>query len=77
MQHCSKSSCYSQANGLEKHQNRMIEDCIRKYADESQNWLKVLDGILFSVHIAKHCSSKYSPFYTMYKMNLVDIFSIS
>ena len=47
-----------QANGLVEHQKMTMEDCIRRYMEESQHWLELLDRILFSVHITKHCSTK-------------------
>ena len=31
------------------------------------HWLELLDIILFSVHIAKHPSTKFTPFHMMYK----------
>ena len=46
------SKLYPQANGLVEHQNRMTEEYIWRYADEGQNWLELLNGILFSVHLA-------------------------
>ena len=63
MHHCKASSYHPQANGLDEWQNRVTEDCIQNYADESQNWLQLLDVILFSIHTVKHSSTKFTPFY--------------
>ena len=66
-----------QANGLVEHQNRTTEDCNRKCTDKSQKWLQLLDGILFSVCIAKHCSTKFSPFQIMYNKDPVIPFQLA
>ena len=61
MYYCITISYHPQVNGIIEGQNRTTKDYIRKYTDESQNWLELLNCILFSVHIAKYCSTKYTP----------------
>ena len=77
MCYCIRSSYHPQASGLVKHQNKITEDCIQKYRDESQNCLELLDDILFYVHITKHCSTKYTHFCMMYKRNPVTPFQLA
>ena len=62
--HCITPSCHLKDNDPE-YQNRNREDCIRKHVDESHNWLELVDGIIFSAHIAKHFSTKCTPFHMM------------
>ena len=52
--HCITSSYHHRLIDLLSARTQMTEDCICKYADEKQNWLEVLDGVLFSIHIAEH-----------------------
>ena len=47
MHHHITSSYHQQSNELVECQIRTREDCIRKYADESQNWHKLLEGCSF------------------------------
>ena len=60
-----------------QHHNRTTQDCIRKYANESQNWLELLDGILFFVCLAKHYSTKYNPFHIMYNRDPMTPFQLA
>ena len=73
MCHNITSSYHPQENGLIEQQSRTMEDCI-KYTDKSQNWLELLDGMLISLHIAKHSSTKYTPSCMMYDRDQVTPF---
>ena len=77
MCNCITLGYHPQANALVENQSRTMEDCIRKYADENQNWLELSDGILFSVYIAKYCSPKYRPFHIMYNRDPVTPFQLA
>ena len=52
-------------------------DYIIKYTDVNQNWLELLDGILLSIYIAVHCSTKYTLFCMMYNRGPVTPFKLA
>ena len=49
----------------------------KKYKDESQNWLEILDDILFSVPTAKHCLKIYILFCMIYNRDPMTPFDIA
>ena len=58
---------HPQSNGMVERQNRTTEGTIKKFClDNKENWLKCLDGVLFSVRCARHCSTGVSPFRAVY-----------
>ena len=47
--------------------NRTIKNALVKVLEESHDqWLYILEGVLFAHGVSCHSSTKYSPFYLMY-----------
>lgn len=57
---------HPQTNGLVEKQNSTTESCIQKYCEESKNWVDALQGILYSVRVAVHASTGFSPYRLLY-----------
>ena len=62
------SACHPQSNGLCERQNRTIKDSLVKVPKENpKEWPNIIDGILFTHRVRIYYSTKYSPFFRMYK----------
>ena len=71
------SAYHPQANGLCERQNRLIKDSLIKVLNgKPEEWLYIIDGVLFAHRVSIHKSTKYSPFYLMYNRHpilLIDV----
>ena len=61
------SAYHPQSNGLVKNTSKSIEQIIQKNMyDNEDNWLELLDSVLFAMRVSKHTSIGYSPFRFLY-----------
>ena len=66
-QHRVTSVYHPQTNGLTERFNQALSNCLVSKINESQNnWDDKLDVILFSYHVSKQASTKYSPYFLMF-----------
>ena len=65
--HTVTSAYHPQSNGMVECQNHTTEGTIKKFClNNKENWLPCLDGVLFSVRCAQHCSTNVSPYRAVY-----------
>ena len=67
IQHRISAAYHPQSNGMVERQNRCIEDVIRKVMSNKEDWLPLLDSVLFACRVTRNSSTKFSPFFMIYQ----------
>ena len=67
VEHRISSACHPKTNGLDEQTNQTLVRTLVKHCSANQrDWDLHLDSTLYAYRIAKHDSSRFSPFFLMY-----------
>lgn len=67
VKHIISTAYHPQTNGLDERFNQTLQRALLKMVDDNTNeWDKFIDSVLFSYRTSKQDSTKYSPFFIMY-----------
>ena len=67
VEHIISTAYHPQTNGLDERFNQTLQRALLKMVDNNTNeWEKYIDSVLFSYRTSKQDSTKYSPFFIMY-----------
>ena len=64
--HIFSSVAHPMSNGISENHNRMILNYLRKYLEDSNDWVDLLPSICFAYNTSVHSSTKYTPFFLVY-----------
>jgi hypothetical protein len=72
VEHRVTSAYHPQANGLVERQNRTTEACLQKALEAKRNqWVYALDSVLFACRVARHATTKFTPYRLMFNRDPV------
>ena len=67
IQHRVSAAYHPQSNGMVERQNRCIEDVIRKVMSKKEDWLPLLDSVLFACRVTRNSSTKFTPYFMVFQ----------